>query len=257
LTNLIGLGILSISSEKNDTMFWLKIGKRSEQEEIMDDLSVSGALIDQTLKELEVINKWLGGNQVTLTGLNELTKGHHITDLHIADLGCGGGDMLKRVANWGRNQGIRLQLTGVDANPYIIDHARNNCSSYPEIEFQVANILDDSFQRKQFDVIVSTLFTHHFNNKQLRGLINIWRKQTRLGIVINDLHRHWLAYYFISFITRLFSKSSMVKNDGPISVLRGFRGKEWEQVMEHCGVNIYSLSWRWAFRWLLVVPGQA
>ena len=134
------------------TMLGLKLTERSELEEIMDNLSVSGALIDQTLKELEVINKWLGGNQVTLTGLNELTKGHDITELHIADLGCGRGDMLKRVANWGRNQGIRLQLTGIDANPFIIDHARNNCSCYPEIEFQVANILDDSFQRKQFSI---------------------------------------------------------------------------------------------------------
>ncbi len=237
-------------------MLGVKIAERSELEEIMDDLSVSGAVIDQTLKELDTINKWLGGNQITLLGLEKLLMHYNQIELHIVDLGCGSGDMLKLVADWGRKKGVRLKLTGVDANPYIIDHARKNAYAYSEIEFKVANILDDSFQQQQFDVIMSTLFTHHFNNQQLRELIKIWRKQARQGIIINDLHRHWLAYYSITAITRLLSKSSMVKNDGPISVLRGFRGKELKQLMEHCGIDNFILSWQWAFRWLLVIPAS-
>jgi len=232
-----------------------KFSTRSTLEEIMDDLELSGTTVDQTLKELDSINKWLGGNQVTLMGLEKLLRNNSQPELHIVDLGCGSGDMLKLVADWARKQGVRLKLTGVDANAYIIGHARKNAHSYPEIEFQVANILDESFQQQQFDVIISTLFTHHFDNQQLSELIIAWRKQSRQGIVINDLHRHWLAYYAITAITKLLSKSSMVKNDGPISVLRGFRKADWEQLMEQCGVDTYSLCWRWAFRWQLVIPG--
>ncbi len=237
-------------------MFGLKIATRSELKEIMDDLSLSGKLMDQTLEELDTINKWLGGNQVTLSGLSRLLSYTDELEYHIIDLGCGSGDMLKLVANWGRKQRFKLKLTGVDANPYIIDHARKNAGSYPEIEFQVANILDESFHQQQFDVIISTLFTHHFDHQQLRELIKVWRKQARKGIVINDLHRHWLAYYAISAITRLFSKSSMVKNDGPISVLRGFKRKDWKTLMKQCGIESYLLSWKWAFRWLIVIPGH-
>jgi len=236
-------------------MFGLKTGERSGLDEIMDDLSLSGEMIDQTLKELDLINKWLGGNRITLSGLSELTKGFRSTELHIADLGCGGGTMLKQVANWGRSQGVQLRLTGVDANPYVIDYARQHAESYPEIEFQVANAMDSTFQIQKFDVIISTLFTHHFDHQQLIALIKAWRKQARLGIVINDLHRHWLAYYSISAITRLLSKSPMVINDGPISVLRGFQEKEMIQLMEHLKIDGYRLSWHWAFRWLLVIPG--
>lgn len=47
---------------------------RSEDPEIMDDLDCNGPVVAQTLRELEFINKWLGGNGVTLTGLRQLTK---------------------------------------------------------------------------------------------------------------------------------------------------------------------------------------
>jgi hypothetical protein len=45
---------------------------RSYEEELMDDLEASGEVITQTLKELETINKWLGGNYVTTNGLDQL-----------------------------------------------------------------------------------------------------------------------------------------------------------------------------------------
>ena len=39
---------------------------RSTDPEIMDDLLYAGSMMDQTLRELEIINRWLGGNAVTL-----------------------------------------------------------------------------------------------------------------------------------------------------------------------------------------------
>jgi hypothetical protein len=77
------------------------------------------------------------------------------------------------------------------------------------------------------------------------------RENSRLGFFINDLHRHWLAYYSIKFLTKLFSKSYLVKNDAPLSVQRGFRRKEWNAIFEHAGISNFNCKWRWAFRWLI------
>lgn len=227
---------------------------RSEKEEIMDDLECSGEVVDQTLRELEFINKWLGGNQVTLGGLDHLiSKKEFAYKITIADLGCGSGEMLKLVHNH-LNPPFDLQLLGVDANPHIIAYAEKNCENINAISFKSANILDVSFQQEKYDIIMATLFLHHFTNHQLIEIFKTLRRQARIGIVVNDLHRHPLAYYSIKFLTRLFSKSSMVKYDAPLSVLRGFRKNELVEILREAGILNYSLRWRWAFRWQIIIP---
>lgn len=78
-------------------------------------------------------------------------------------------------------------------------------------------------------------------------------KQVNLGIVINDLHRHPFAYHSIKILTRLFSKSSMVKYDAPLSVQRAFTKKELVRLMENAGIEHYKIKWKWAFRWQIVI----
>jgi len=75
---------------------------------------------------------------------------------------------------------------------------------------------------------------------------------SKIGFFINDLHRHYLAYYSIKFLTGLFSKSYLVKNDAPLSVRRGFKRNEWENLLRQAAINSYSIQWKWAFRWLIV-----
>lgn len=233
----------------------IRFDRRLDQQEIMDDLAFDGKEMDKALRELEVINKWLGGNQLTLHGLDQLTKtlsGNN--PLRIVDLGCGGGDMLKLIANKARKRNRNCELIGIDANPYIIEYAKSNTKDYPEISYQAINIFSQEFQKQQFDIILCTLFTHHFTDHQLVQLLSQMKHQMSLGLVINDLHRHRLAYYSIKLLTRLFSRSYMVKNDGPISVLRGFSRSNWQSILEQAAIKNYSLNWRWAFRWELVIP---
>ena len=78
-------------------------------------------------------------------------------------------------------------------------------------------------------------------------------KNAVLGFYINDLHRHPLAYYFIKSATKIFSRSYLVKNDAPLSVLRGFRKKEWREILQNAGIMNYTIKWKWAFRHLVVV----
>ena len=232
-----------------------KFSARWDEAEIMDDLDFAGSEMDQALRELETINKYLGGNAVTLEGLSWLLKDQpKDQEIKIVDLGCGGGDMLKLIADWGRKQNRQLSLIGVDANPYIVEYAQKRTREYKEIEYLTANVFDSEFQKQSFDVITSTLFTHHFNQEELEQLFSSWQANARLGIVINDLHRHWLAYHSIKVITAIFSKSFMVKNDGPISVLRAFRKTELKSLLGKIGIARYKLGWRWAFRWMLVIP---
>jgi len=224
-----------------------RFAQRSAEIEIMDDLDCHGPVVDQTLRELEFINRWLGGNAVTLQGVRILL-GDRQGKISIADLGCGGGDMLKLIADLGRRKGIAMHLTGIDANPNIIEFARRNCASYPEIQFETVDIFSPQFSSRSFDIVTGTLFFHHFTSEQLVTFFNQLRQQVSIGFVFNDIHRHWLAYHSIRLLTRLFSKSGMVQFDAPLSVLRAFRKSELESIFSRADVNV-ELRWKWAFRW--------
>lgn len=226
--------------------------KRSDGIEIMDDLNSSGEVIHQTLQELDTINKLLGGNSVTLQGVRKLLHGKS-SAVHVADLGCGSGEMLRLLAQQFRKSNLQSTFIGFDANENIVQYAQQHVSGFPEISIAADNILSADFRTKKFDVIVATLFLHHFTSAQLIDIFKTFNHQARVGVVINDLHRHWLAYYAIKFLTALFSKSPMVKFDAPLSVLRGFTKNELVNILEQAGMEHYSLRWKWAFRWQVII----
>ncbi|MEL6557795.1 MAG: methyltransferase domain-containing protein [Bacteroidota bacterium] len=227
---------------------------RSEETELMDDLDCDGEVVDQTLRELDVINRKLGGNFISIQGLKELVKlAGKQESITLIDLGCGGGDILIFMAKWARKNQVNLKLIGIDANPNIIGYAENHCKDFPEISFQSLDIFSKEFQSLKFDVVHSSLFTHHFSSEELIRLFTALSKQATIGMIINDLHRHWLAFYSIKLITSIFSKSEMVRNDACISVARGFKKSEVKEILEACKFTNYSLKWKWAFRWKVIV----
>jgi SAM-dependent methyltransferase len=227
--------------------------QRSNDLEIMDDLNCSGEVVNQTLRELEFINTWLGGNQVTIDALQKLIgKNGNAKPIHIADLGCGGGDMLRLIHRWALRNSIPVVLTGIDANPGIIAFAKNNLKELPEIQLQAIDIFSEEFRTMKFDVVIGTLFYHHFSDDQLSSFFRQLSQQVTTGFIINDIHRHPLAFYSIRLLTRLFSKSSMVKYDAPLSVLRAFTKRELVTTLNKALVQNFSIQWKWAFRWQVI-----
>jgi len=227
--------------------------RRSGEVEVMDDLNCEGEIVAQTLKELNVINSRLGGNKISTNALASLIRGRQNEVLKLADLGCGGGDIIRLFSDWAATKLYHLEITGVDANGFIVDHARKNLRGVQNVTFRQQNILSREFARQKFDIIHCSLFLHHFTDDELVHLFVRFKKQSRLGIIINDLHRHWLAYYSIKLLTSLFSRSSMVKFDAPLSVARGFRRGEILALLEKAGIENYQVNWRWAFRWEVVI----
>lgn len=222
---------------------------RSEEQEIMDDLTISGHVVDQTLRELNTINKRLGGNRISVSAFKQMSNGKE--GITLADLGCGGGDVMVEMARWAQRKKLNATFIGVDANKNIVAYAKKNTESFSEIKYSTLNILSDEFKKQSFDIIHCCLFIHHFTTKELISLFRQFRDQARVGVIINDLHRHPLAFWSIAILTSLFSKSIMVKNDASVSVSRGFKRHELKSILKEAGIEKYRLIWKWAFRWEL------
>jgi hypothetical protein len=92
---------------------------------------------------------------------------------------------------------------------------------------------------------------HHFKEEELTSFLKQSLKQTNIGIVVNDLHRHRLAYHLFLLLS-IFIKNKMIIEDGLTSVLRGFKRKELELLSKKIDVKP-QISWKWAFRFLWII----
>jgi 2-polyprenyl-3-methyl-5-hydroxy-6-metoxy-1,4-benzoquinol methylase len=211
----------------------------------MDDFSMDQKALDQNLKELEVINRWLGGYAVSFSGLEQLNlPSDRVVD--IWDLGCGGGDGMIAMQKFLERKGIQARMTGVDANPKALTYAKNRCKNHPDFEWICAPFQD--LRGIEADVIHCSLFAHHFYGADLASLSRLLQ-DAKMGFVVNDLHRHWLAYHSISILTHLFSRSALVKNDARLSVAKGFSRAEVLEWIGPAPEMDIELVWKWAFRW--------
>ena len=229
---------------------------RSAEKEIMDDLSLEGETLRKTLNQIALINKRLGGNKATLDGLITLLgSGPENQPLCIADLGCGNGDMLRAIADHGRRNGHHFLLLGIDANEFTVNYARELSVDYPEISYRQLDVLSAEFQTVKYDIAIATFFLHHFTHSEIECLVEQMVHTATRGIVINDLHRSRMAYYGFRLIS-LFISNPMVRKDGAISVLRGFKKRELLDLSKKIKDAVSSIRWKWAFRYLWIMKKQ-
>lgn len=225
---------------------------RSPKKELLDEDGIPFADIRQNMSELNTINKYLGGHSVTIAGLQSLVNNRkESATLHICEIGCGGGDNLQAINNYCSKKNIAVRFTGIDIKAACTTFA---AEQYPILN---ANWIYSDYAKTNFginkpDIIFSSLFCHHFEEKELIFMLRWMKANSKSGFFINDLHRHPMAYYSIKFITGLFSKSYLVKNDAPLSVCKGFTKKEWEQLFVAAGIPTYLIKWKWAFRHLII-----
>ena len=203
------------------------------------------------MKELNTINTYLGGHAISLAGVKKILGcGELPPNIIICEIGCGGGDNLKAIASWCGKNNTAASFIGIDIKPECIEFAQQQ---YPDLnaEWICSDYRLADFQQGQPTIIFSSLFCHHFNNTELVTMLQWMKNNAQRGFFINEIHRHSLAYYSIKMITQICSRSYLVKNDAPISVMRAFKIKEWKSLFKKAGINNYAIEWKWAFRHLI------
>ncbi len=228
--------------------------KRSTEKELLDSSGIPFEDIKQNMRELEVINSRLGGHRVTIAGISQIFKRKGIRagdTVSVCEIGCGGGDNLVALIDWAKKRGILIHAVGIDINPECIAYAKQKLAER-NITFICSDFKAGLKEYGKADIIFSSLFCHHFSNEELVFMFKWMQDNSALGVVVNDLHRHWLAYYSIKILTSLFSGSYLVRNDAPVSVKRGFKKDELHLFLERSGISSFEIRWRWAFRWLLI-----
>lgn len=225
--------------------------RRSTEPEKMDDPSVPEGEVRQALNELQIINRWLGGYGLILHALEHIRWPREVVTL--MDLGSGAGDTLRVISDWATKKQRRVKLIGVDINPAMTRYAGNKSLRYPDIHFKTADVFDDALLLESPHIVTCNLFAHHFDGENLIALLRRMHQLASTAVIINDLHRHPIAYHSIKLLSSAFSKTYLVKYDGPLSVARSLTRKEWVTALEAAGIRKYSIRWRWAWRWEIII----
>jgi 2-polyprenyl-3-methyl-5-hydroxy-6-metoxy-1,4-benzoquinol methylase len=227
---------------------------RSNEPETMDNFAMKGDVLKDALDKIANINQLLGGNKVTLEGVKFLlSRVDKSKTYRIVDLGCGNGDMLRTLSAFAAKEKINLELIGIDANSFTVKHAQSLSANYDNITYQCLDIFSDKSWEDPYDIILCTLTLHHFKDQEIYTLLRNFLLKSRLGFVVNDLHRSAVAYYLFKALCFVFRLNDMSREDGLVSILRGFKKTDLERYADHLNVSKYSIKWKWAFRYQWIV----
>lgn len=232
---------------------WPDFSERSQAAEWMDDATITDERLRAALRDLRLVNRLLGAYTATDAVLDPLLRRRD--ELTILDLGTGSGDYLAHFVQRGPQFGCVVRAVGVDANPVTVGHARAHLDASlppalrPRARVEVGDALSLSRAASAVDVSHAALFLHHLHGPDAPALLREMDRVSRVGLLVNDLHRHPVAWAGIWTLSRLLRLAPMVQHDGPISVRRGFRRPELAQIAAAAGLPRPALRWHWAFRW--------
>lgn len=227
---------------------------RSQQHEIMDDLDFQGKEMENLLKDLKRVNRWLGGNKITIDGIQKLLQNHSNTEkITILDIGCGDGELLRKCADFGLRNNFNFECVGLDFNANIIEFAKEQSRDYHNIKFQKVDVFLEENLILNCDIALCTLFLHHFSNEKIESILKHLIRNANIGIVVNDLHRNRQAFELFKIVSKLFLKTETARNDGLISIAKGFKKTELERISKKIPNQQSQIHWRWAYRyqWIL------
>jgi SAM-dependent methyltransferase len=249
------LGELFTSACRNSsetTAIFLDFSQRADLREFpeMMDQPCSYPEMHGCLRSIESVNRLTRAYFPTLNWLNHVytVMPRQLFPVHIVDVGCGGGDMLRRIRIWAQERNLPVVLTGIDLNPDAIRAARE--VTVPNTITFLAGRAQDFHPPGGIDIVISSLLTHHLEDREIVDFLDWMESTARLGWFINDLHRHRTPYYGFRLLSVFSGWHPFVKHDGAISILRSFRREDWQRLCRAAALpeDFYLIKEYWPAR---------
>jgi len=209
------------------------------------------------LADIRKVNRFLGDYHAILKHISSLVPvagGALVGPIRVLDVATGSADIPVAVVIWARRQGIQIEVTAIDNNPFAISEAEAFTRGYPEITVAVADVFSMPFEDGSFDIVLCTKTLHHFSEELTERLLKEIGRVAAIGYIVTDLRRSCVAWALISVLTRLFTRNRLTRHDGPLSVLRSYTVSELDALSGKAGLIGRSVV-KEPF-WLMVVSGR-
>jgi SAM-dependent methyltransferase len=227
--------------------------KRSTEKEMMDLPGNPRELLVEDLRNLRIINRYLGGYRGVMKGLKRLVRKDRMSRFSLLDVGTGSADIPKVIVGWARNQGVAARVVALEPEPVTAAEAAHQTRQWPEITVIRGDGMTPPFQATSFDFVLASQMLHHFSDDRIIMLLKTWSRLARKAILVSDLVRDPLAYYGIRLITRLFTRNQMTRFDGPLSVRRALTLNEWRELFREAAVGQFRVVPIFPYRQMTVI----
>ncbi|MDF9839359.1 MULTISPECIES: methyltransferase domain-containing protein [unclassified Paenibacillus] len=235
--------------------FFRTLSVRAKEDELMDDFSMGGEELSEALKHLRRLNRIFAAPGPTRDGVQKLWQAiGQPQKLSILDVGAGSGDVNVKLLEWADRKGIELEITLVDMTEEACVEARKLFRHEPRVSVLRADLQE--LADASADIVTGSQFVHHFDGQQLVEMVDHMRRVSRYGVVINDIHRHPVSYTAVWVMTRMISRNRYIRHDGPLSVAKGFKGSDWQELKQRLQADAMTYTWKPLFRYSVVIPKQ-
>jgi SAM-dependent methyltransferase len=228
---------------------------RRHDPEWMDRTDNAPEELEGALHDIGAVNRWLGGSKAMIAAISPFLDACPAGGtLRVLDVGTGGADIPVAMAAEARLRGKRLAVVALDRDPVTAAHARRAVGGNPDVEVVRGDAFELSFADGAFDLVLASMFLHHFQHDDAVRLITEFRRVARQAVIVNDLERHWIPWAFIALGARVTRRHAMFVHDAPLSVLRGFTKAELERIAAEAGADGAVVRDHWPYRLVMTAP---
>lgn len=203
--------------------------KRDTRPERIDTGDYTAEEYATFLREIRFINQRLGDRSaLEKTLLAEISR-LDLEHFSVLDVGAGTGELLGVIAKHARDENREVQLVGLDLNTLSVNEIAAESRVHTEISTVQGDAIDLPFADNAFDYAICSLFTHHLTDKQIPIVLTEMSRVARRGIVVIDLERSPKAWFLYQLFCLAYRISPLVRQDGSLSIRKGFTIEEFEQ----------------------------
>ena len=234
-----------------------KFKQRSHRLEHIDTGNYTPEEYEACIGELQFVNRWMGdAYSLKRTLLREVDE-QSLQSFSVLDVGAGSGELLRVAATWASKTKRSFSGVGLELDARSAESINEESHRFDEISSVRGDALNLPFADAQFDYVICSLFTHHFLDEQVVQILREMGRVARRRLFVIDLHRHPVSYLLYTTLGKIVLHSRLVRHDGALSILRGFKADELLELAQKAGLRDIWIERHFPYRLVLSAAARA
>jgi SAM-dependent methyltransferase len=218
----------------------LDFSQRAQLEEDMDG-PCSYEELRRCLKHLALVNQLTVAHHHTIRWLERIPQLNRTPrQIRLLDIGCGYGDMLRRIERWAGDRGVPMQLIGADINANALRAARESTPQSSRIQWVIGDVCTLP-ETQDVDLVTSCGVFHHLDEDEIVRLLAWMDSTARIGWYITDLHRKPVPYHVFDVLMRGPWWHRFIRPDGLRSIRRSFLAEDWRRICANARIDVAEI----------------
>lgn len=192
--------------------------------ELMDDPGCDPVALRRTLARFGLVNRLVSGWGAVYRARIRPVIAANGGRARLLDIGCGGGDVLRRLVEAAHRDGFEIEGTGIDPDAAAIEVATRRPSA--GLSFRRAHSDALIAAGETFDIVVSNHVLHHLTRAEIPGFLASSAALSTGVAIHSDIARGRIAYGAYAVGVTPIAAGTFLRTDGLRSIRRAFTSAE-------------------------------